>query len=170
MIVEETNNNGSILASYLERIFLSIRTIAHLSDIYSKYLQKELNVTTSQLLCLRALANDDGLSASEIGKRIFIKPGTITGIVDRLEIKGLVKRMRINKDRRVVNIYITPAGRELIQSAPIPVQTLLAINLKKLPVKEVKEMTEALESLVNLMQNEEIVAEVSSATFERQVF
>ena len=86
----------------------------------------------------RALSKEDGLSAGEIGRRVFIKPGTITGILDRLEAKGLVERTRVNKDRRIVNITITKAGRELVQAAPVPIQSTLAINLKKLPLDEVE--------------------------------
>jgi len=155
---------------YLERIFLVLRNIAHLSSIYSKYLQKNFDVTTSQLLCLRALAYEDGLSAGEIGRRIFIKPGTITGLIDRLEGKGLVRRTRVHKDRRVINVEITQAGRELAGSAPVPVQSLLAVNLKKLPLEEVEKMTQALERLLKLMQSEEVTTELTLATSEDQVF
>jgi len=155
---------------YLERIFLVLRNIAHLSSIYSKYLQKNFDVTTSQLLCLRALAHKDGLSAGEIGRRIFIKPGTITGLIDRLEVKGLVRRTRVHKDRRVINVEITQAGRDLVASAPVPVQSLLAINLKKLSLEEVERMTQALELLLKLMQSEEVTTELTLATSEDQVF
>jgi len=155
---------------YLERIFLVLRNIAHLSSIYSKYLQKNFDVTTSQLLCLRTLAHEDGLSAGEIGRRIFIKPGTITGLIDRLEAKGLVRRTRVHKDRRVINVEITPEGRDLVRSAPVPVQSLLAINLKKLSLEEVEKMTQTLERLLKLMQSEELTTELTLAASEDQIF
>ena len=68
-----------LIENYLEQIFLGLRNISHISSMYSKYLQKYLDVTSSQLLFLRAINKENNLSAGEIGRRIFIKPGTITG-------------------------------------------------------------------------------------------
>ncbi len=168
MVGEE--NRPDDIEMYMERIFLVLRNIAHLSSVYSKYLQKNFDVTTSQLLCLRALVQEDSLSAGEIGRRIFIKPGTITGIIDRLETKGLVQRARNRLDRRVVNIEITEAGRELARSAPVPVQSLVAVHLKKLPLKEVEAITRGVERLLELMKSEEVTTEVTLATSEDKVF
>lgn len=158
------------IEEYMERIFLVLRNITHLSSIYSKYLQKNFDVTTSQLLCLRTLAKENGLSAGEIGRRIYIKPGTITGIIDRLETKHLVMRNRASKDRRVVNIEITDHGRHLVESAPVPIQSVLASNLRKIPVEDVESMTKGIEQLLEFMKTEEVTTEVTLATSEAQAF
>ena len=155
---------------HLEKLFLGLRYISHISSIYSKYLQKYLDITTSQLLFLRALDKEDLLSSGEISRRIFIKPGTITGIVDRLEKKGLVTRNRDNQDRRVVKISITEAGRELVRAAPVPIQSRLAINLKKLPFNEVESITKGLERLVDLMHTEEVGTEIARAEADETTF
>ena len=168
--MEPQNNHPAPYEEYLEKIFMDLRNIAHISSIYSKYLQKTFNITTSQLLSLRALSKEEGLSAGEIGRRIFIKPGTITGIVDRLENKGLVTRVRDNKDRRVVNVVITEAGRLLVQAAPIPIQSRLALNLKELPLEQVKSLNESLNRLVELMQAEQATTEIPQAASAEKVF
>ena len=164
--MEHYESNTETIDSYLERMVLVLRQISHISSIYSRYLHKHFNVTNSQLLCLRALSKEDGLSAGEIGRRVFIKPGTITGILDRLEAKGLVERTRVNKDRRIVNISITNAGRELVQAAPVPIQSTLAINLKKLPLDEVEAITSTAERLLELMKIEDVATEVQETVLD----
>lgn len=168
--MEQYISNDMDLDIYLERIFLGLRNISHISDMYSKYLQKAFGITSSQLLVLRTLFREDSLSAGEIGRRIFIKPGTITGVVDRLEKKELVSRLRTSKDRRVVNVAITQAGRDLVEAAPVPVQSRLAVNLKKLPVYEVEALTNSLNRLVELMQTDDISTEISKAATETLAF
>lgn len=168
--MEIQKKEGDSIDEYMERIFLCLRNIAHVSSINSKYLQKHFEVTTSQLLCLRTLSKENGLSAGEIGRRIFIKPGTITGIIDRLEAKGLVQRTRVSRDRRVINIEITGAGRDLVRAAPVPVQSQLAFNLKKIPLEKVEEITKGLERLLQLMLKEEATPEAGLVSPEDQAF
>ena len=155
---------------YLEKIFLGLRNISHISSIYSKYLQKNFDITSSQLLFLRALDKEDGLSAGEIGRRIFIKPGTITGIVDRLEKKELVSRHRQTKDRRVINVNITENGRRLVRIAPAPIQSRLAINLRNLPTDDLKLLTDNLERLIRLMQADEVTSQLSAEDSKEHIF
>ena len=155
---------------YLERIFLGLRNISHISSIYSKYLQKHFDITSSQLLFLRALDKEDGLSAGEIGRRIFIKPGTITGIVDRLEKKELVVRNRQTKDRRVINVHITENGRRLVRIAPAPIQSRLAINLRNLPTEDLTMLTDNLDRLIRLMQADEVTSQLSTEDSKEHIF
>ncbi|MBI5453078.1 MAG: MarR family transcriptional regulator, partial [Deltaproteobacteria bacterium] len=54
----------------------------------------------------------------EICRRLFFDKPTITGIVGRLEKKGLVKRLKETKDRRVVAVHLTGRGRRLMEELP----------------------------------------------------
>jgi DNA-binding MarR family transcriptional regulator len=56
----------------------------------------------------------DGLSISEMMSEYRVSSATMTGIVDTLEKEGLIERIRSPKDRRRVNVRITPAGREFM--------------------------------------------------------
>lgn len=74
----------------------------------------EVGVTASQHTVLSTLAHKDGLSLSEVGKRVFLDKPAMTGLADRLEKDGLVQRRRTSSDRRVVRLYLTPKGRRLL--------------------------------------------------------
>ena len=57
---------------------------------------------------LDALWQKDGLSAHEIGQRTGLASSTLTGMLDRMECAGLIKRVRSAEDRRVIRIYLGP--------------------------------------------------------------
>ena len=77
-----------------------------------KTLKKE-NLTPSQLDILVCLGRTGGLTLGEIGNRLLVSGGNITGVVDRLERSGYVYRDRDKDDRRVVSAKLTPKGAEL---------------------------------------------------------
>lgn len=49
----------------------------------------------------------------EIADNLRVAVSTVTGLVDKLEAKGLVSRVRSDKDRRIINIALTPRGEEI---------------------------------------------------------
>jgi DNA-binding MarR family transcriptional regulator len=56
-----------------------------------------------------------GLRLSELGERLLIRPPSVTGLVDRLERSGLVRRVVSQDDLRVRRIQLTAAGRHLVE-------------------------------------------------------
>jgi len=72
-------------------------------------------LTVPQADVLFTLGNTVGLSFKEIGKLTLITKGTLTGVVDRLEDKGLVKREVSNQDRRVTKVALTKSGTQLFE-------------------------------------------------------
>lgn len=75
-------------------------------------------LTAPQWAILARLWGEDGQSPSIIGKSLHFDKPTITGIVDRLEQKGLVKKIRDIEDRRVVRVYLTEDGKKLRNKLP----------------------------------------------------
>lgn len=74
---------------------------------------KENGLTGSQYAVLEAIP-EDGIPLSAIAKLIWREPSNITGIVDRLEQSGWIRRDNDPKDRRVIRVYKTPEGMELL--------------------------------------------------------
>jgi DNA-binding MarR family transcriptional regulator len=74
-----------------------------------------LDITASQLQVLHRLWQGDGILTSTLTRDIGSDGGTVTGLLDRLEAKALIRRERSAEDRRAVRVFLTPAGRELEQ-------------------------------------------------------
>ena len=72
-----------------------------------------LDITASQFQVLRRLWEGDGILTSTLTRDICSDGGTITGLLDRLEAKALIRRARSAEDRRAVRVFLTQAGREL---------------------------------------------------------
>ena len=86
-----------------------------------KPLLDELGLTYPQYLTMLVLWEQDGLTVSELGQRLYLDSGTLTPLLKRLESSGLISRMRAVEDERRVHITLTAAGRKLkTRAAKIP--------------------------------------------------
>jgi MarR family transcriptional regulator, organic hydroperoxide resistance regulator len=74
---------------------------------------REHGLTPPQLITLRRLDTETPVPMSEVAKSLACDPSNVTGIIDRLEERGLVERRDAPKDRRVRMLALTPAGARL---------------------------------------------------------
>ncbi len=78
-----------------------------------------LGYTIAQFDIIATLGNTSGLTFKEIGELTLITKGTLTGVVDRLEAKGLVKRTADSEDARKTIVKLTAKGnKEFIRIFP----------------------------------------------------
>ena len=138
------------------RIVFAIRRLMQAEELYTKELNKKYQVSTPQLNCLLTLYEYGPLPPSRIADYIMVKSSTITGIVDRLEQKGLVSRYRNSPDRRVITIELTETGRKLAENAPPPIQQKIVDGLKRLPEDEVNQIVFGLTKLTDLLDVQDL--------------
>jgi DNA-binding MarR family transcriptional regulator len=92
-----------------------------LSQVIGRKFQDRLEpfgLTTFHWVVLCCLWEEDGLATSTIGERLQQVGGTLTGVIDRMEERGLVRRERDTRDRRIWRILLTEAGKELEDVLP----------------------------------------------------
>lgn len=143
----------------LERtIIRSLRRIIRAVGLYSRELLRRRNLTTSQLAALRHLARRGSLSAGEVARGVSVSQATITGVLDRLERRGLVTRTRDPEDRRRVVIELTEAGREVVATSPPPLHERFVLRLAELPETERQEIDRVLRRIVQMMELEDVEA------------
>ncbi len=141
---------------HTKEIVYSLRRLMQAGELYTKELNKVYNISSAQLNCLLALHEAGPLSPSQIAKYILVNASTVTGIIDRLETKGLVKRYRISKDRRIITIELTKNGKVLAENAPPPIQQKIIDSLNKLSEKEIDRMASILQKLTNLLDIQDL--------------
>lgn len=78
---------------------------------YQTYLE-ELNLTYTQYLVMLVLWNKDNIPVNELGTRLYLDSGTLTPMLKKLELKGLIKRIRDTVDGRNVLVQLTNEGME----------------------------------------------------------
>jgi MarR family 2-MHQ and catechol resistance regulon transcriptional repressor len=109
---------------------------------------REFGLTPSQYNVLRILRGEGKpLPILEIAQRtVTVVPG-ITGLIDRLEQAGHVKRERCLEDRRVIYVALTELGKETLASLDAPVVELHAKLMKNVTQAELKELIRVLDTV-----------------------
>lgn len=86
-------------------------------------LLNELDLTYPQYLAMLVLWQHPGISVKTLGEKLHLDSGTLTPLLKRLEVKGLVSRGRSEQDERVRVLHITQSGKQLeAQATKIPEQ------------------------------------------------
>jgi DNA-binding MarR family transcriptional regulator len=102
----DSTNLQQNLYWYLLRVAISSKHV--LMEIGDKY-----DLTVMQFYALCVLGNDHSVPMNSLSKMLFCDASNVTGIVDRLFARDLIKREENPKDRRVKMITLTPAGAEV---------------------------------------------------------
>jgi DNA-binding MarR family transcriptional regulator len=113
-------------------------------------LLSRLGLTYPQYLALLVLWEQDGLSVKQIGRRLHLDSGTLTPLLKRLEQAGLVRRVRAADDQRVVQLFLTSAGRRLERRAQEIPQALFC--KLAMPLDEVVQVRDGVRRLLGRIQ------------------
>ncbi len=134
----------------------NIRRVFQVVNEHSKRAKRETGITGPQLWAIKVIAEALSLRVSDLARRMYLHPATVVGILNRLELQGLVKRVRNNSDRRIVMVELTARGKELVVKAPQVAQGLLVAGLEVLPFKQLEEIDAGLEILVEILGAQEL--------------
>jgi MarR family transcriptional regulator, organic hydroperoxide resistance regulator len=116
----KTDSADAMLQLDNQLCFALYSTSLAMTKLY-KPLLEELGLTYPQYLAMLVLWEQDGLTVSELGERLYLDSGTLTPLLKRMEAAGLVSRIRAVEDERRVHITLTAAGRKLkARAAKIP--------------------------------------------------
>ncbi len=128
-----------------------LRQIAHAINKHSKYLQDAYRLTLPQIVCLREIYAHGPISLSKLTRVVSLNNSTVTGIVDRLEREGLVRRERTSTDRRQIHIQITESGVASLKKAPPPLNKQFVEAFERLDDARKQELIDALDQLAELL-------------------
>jgi DNA-binding MarR family transcriptional regulator len=128
-----------------EAILNILRTNDQFQNRFGR-LFREYGLTSSQYNVLRILRGEGKpMPCLEIGERMIQVVPAMTGLLDRLEKQGLVRRERCTEDRRVVYVELTEKAKELLSQMDEPVDELHKQLMGHLTRPELKELSRLLE-------------------------
>lgn len=144
---------------YIE-ILVKLRKIIRSINLESKKIEKELGISIPQLLVLKYLSDqsDYRAFAKDIKGYINLNASTVSGIISRLESKGLVAKSQKPNDKRAVYIILTAKGADLLHKSPSTLQEKLSKRLKKLTTAQIEELDRNIELLTLIMDVEDMDA------------
>ena len=148
--------NKKFPPDHTKQIVFSIRRLIQASELYTKELNKKYQVSTAQLNCILTLFEYGPLPPSQIAKHMMVKSSTVTGVVDRLEKKGIALRIRNSPDRRVITIQLTETGKKLAENAPPPIQQKIIDGLKQTDKNKVEQIVSSLNLLTSMLDVQDL--------------
>jgi len=141
-----------------EQLLISLRRVKRAIDIHSRQLNKHSGLTGPQLMVMQKIAHLDAPVAKTVAEEITLSPATVTTIIDRLEGRGLVIRLRSETDKRKVHLYLSDAGRALLQDSPKPLQDHFIKRYQNLEEWEQSQLLSAVERIATMMDADKIDA------------
>jgi len=142
------------------QIIMRLRQIMQEMSKHSKLILEKYKISTPQLICLNEVFQHGPISIGALTKIVFLNNSTVTGIVDRLEKRELVKRVRVSKDRRQVHVEITDQGIAFINEAPKPIQDQFMDRLLTLDKDKIGLVLWSLEMLVDMLGNKDTTLQI----------
>jgi len=145
--------------SVIQDIVWSIRRLMRAVYLDSQKISKRYGLTGPQSSVLRNLLNNGSMSSADLSRNLFVTPSNITGIIDRLEKKQFVERIKKEGDRRVALITLTQTGQELSKTLPDPIMKKFITQLADLEPEHVQLLAMAMNQILNLIDTEDIEEE-----------
>ena len=136
----------------IKNIVCAVRQLVRSASSDSLDIVRSLKLTASQSKILKCVYEQGPSSSAQLSRLLSISPSNITGIVDRLQLKGLVKRVPKLGDRRVAIIKLTPAGKKIGENLPETFENRLVSGLERLERSEVKKLGGALDAIIAMIE------------------
>lgn len=137
----------------------SIRKLVRAVYLDAQKMSRQFGLTGQQSLVLRLLLNNGSMSSADLSRLMYVTPSNMTGIIDRLERKDLIERVRKEGDRRVALITLTDTGKQLSERIPDSIEKKIINELADLEVDHVQLLAMAMNQILNLIDTEDIEAE-----------
>ncbi|HET7578824.1 MAG TPA: MarR family transcriptional regulator [Bacillales bacterium] len=111
-------------------------------------------LTLEQDAVLRFIREHQPCTSSDLSKAFYVKKSAVTAIINRLEKKGFIQRIRSNEDRRVVYLKLTEEGESFHQELSERVNQMLSRIISRFDVDEVESFMKTYKKLVDLIEEE----------------
>lgn len=137
-------------ASVKSTFLPTMRELARTYRAFSSYSDghiRELGLTSPQFDVIATLGGTEGMSMKDLAAATLVTKGTLTGITDRLEKKGLLRREVPPENRRSFTIVLTDAGEALFQKVFPEHIAYLQQRFEKLTAEELHQLHDLLKKL-----------------------
>jgi DNA-binding MarR family transcriptional regulator len=118
--------------------------------------QMESDLTNDQHYTLRYINRVGSCTSSELADEFEVNKSAVTAIINRIWEKGLIKRTRDEKDRRVVYLTLTEKGKELFDQTEDRINTLVGSFISSFEQNEIEQFIKTYEKLNQILINKKM--------------
>lgn len=146
------------MQTHEDQIVAAIRQIIRAVDLHSRHLVSGHGFTGPQLAVLQECGRLENASPKVIADAVHLSQATVTGILSRLENRGLIVRQPSETDKRSVVVEVTEQGRQALQASPSLLQDRFRESLARLEQWERLQILSTLQRVARLMEAEDLDA------------
>jgi len=129
------------------------RVLIRMAQRHSQWIERKSGVTGAQLWALQELSEASGLRVGELAAKMALHQSTASNMVDKLESAKLIRKERTSADQRVVRLYLTEAGKELLDRSPSPARGVLPEALRLLDEDALLRLQRELDGLLRQIKD-----------------
>ncbi len=133
-------------------IVQGLRRIVKALQTYSQDVRSAYGLTGPQLWALKTLQRGGRLTVGRLAAALAVHQSSISILLDRLERRGLVRRVRSQPDRRIVQVELTKRGATMAADAPDAAQGRLLHALGSMSAEQLRRTRRVVDQLVNAME------------------
>lgn len=133
------------------RVLRQFRQVFNAVRTHFQQVEKAAGIGGAQLWALSVIGERDGLAVSELARALDIHQSTASNLVRALSERALVESVRQGPDRRVVQLRLLPAGRDILLRAPGPFSGVLPEALARLDPATLARLEEDLAALIDTL-------------------
>jgi len=121
-----------------------------------KQVEEQCGVSSSQLWVLWELHKTPGLKVTELAGKLAIHQSTASNLIEKVAKKMLISKKREDQDQRVVRLYLTKSGRDVVMKAPDSPRGILREAIDHLPTSDLMQLQNSLDQLISQMKLKDV--------------
>lgn len=129
-------------------VFSSVKK--HFQDV-----ETNCGVSGAQLWAVAEINQAPGLRVTELARAMSVHQSTASNLLADLERQGIIEKQRTGADQRVVRLYLSEKGRDLVGRAPQPMIGVLPDALQNLPTDLLDSLSANMDALISLMRSKD---------------
>jgi DNA-binding MarR family transcriptional regulator len=142
------------------RVLRKLRLVFNTVKSHFREVEKRAGLAGAQVWALSVLKEQPGISLGELARALDIRQSTASNLVKPLVQLELVKLTRDSKDRRTVQLRITPRAQAVLRKAPPPLTGVLPDALVKLSPETLKGLDRNLADLISMLDADKATARI----------
>jgi len=143
-----------------KNIVQDLRIVVRTIQAHSRWVEKQCGVSSVQLWAMWELFSSPGQKVSDLSRTLSIHQSTASNMLDKMEEKELIRRDRSGPDQRVVQLFLTKKGSDLLSIAPRPAQGAVQDALNRMSDEQLNYLKSGLDALISHMSVSEEGAEL----------
>lgn len=150
--LKKNNQTPGAREDITKGIVQHVRVVVRSTQAHARWIEKSSGISGAQLWAMWELFTNPGQKVSELSRALSIHQSTASNMLDKLEEKNLIRRQRGGPDQRVVQLFLTSKGVELLSDAPRPAQGAIIDALNCMSDEDLSKLNEGLSSLLGHMK------------------